>query len=111
MEPQRTSTERFARRRTVTRRFAAKPRDFSEYLESARDIERRIQKAEERNSRELPSVDLYNLSPCWRVETGGAMKPRSHSRSAALWDVATDLSLRLIKIFLKDESGRRPVYG
>ncbi|HEY4139498.1 MAG TPA: glucosidase, partial [Casimicrobiaceae bacterium] len=30
---------------------------------------------------------------------------------ATLWDVATELSLRLIKIFLKDESGRRPVHG
>jgi hypothetical protein len=30
---------------------------FSEYLDSVRDIERRIQKAEEQNSRELPRVD------------------------------------------------------
>ena len=28
-----------------------------------------------------------------------------------LWDISADLSLRLIKIFLKDETGRRPVYG
>jgi uncharacterized protein DUF1552 len=36
------------------------PRDrakFTEYLESVRDIERRIQKAEEQNARELPVVD------------------------------------------------------
>ena len=36
------------------------PRDrvkFDEYLEAVRDVERRIQKAEEQNSRELPVVD------------------------------------------------------
>jgi len=30
---------------------------FDEYLESIRDVERRIQRAEEQNSRELPVVD------------------------------------------------------
>ena len=28
-----------------------------------------------------------------------------------LWEVATELSHRLMKIFLKDSSGRRPLYG
>jgi hypothetical protein len=28
-----------------------------------------------------------------------------------LWDVATDLSRRLISVFLKDEQGRRPIHG
>jgi len=30
---------------------------------------------------------------------------------ATLWEVTTDLTERLIRIFRKDESGRRPVYG
>jgi hypothetical protein len=30
---------------------------------------------------------------------------------ANLREVATDISRRLIRIFLRDESGRRPVYG
>jgi hypothetical protein len=28
-----------------------------------------------------------------------------------LWEVSQELSQRLIKIFLQDESGKRPVYG
>ena len=28
-----------------------------------------------------------------------------------LWDVAAEISRRLARIFLRDESGRRPVYG
>ena len=28
-----------------------------------------------------------------------------------LWEVAADLSQRLARIFLRDEGGRRPVYG
>jgi hypothetical protein len=28
-----------------------------------------------------------------------------------LWDVATDLSRRLISVFLKDEQGHRPIHG
>jgi len=28
-----------------------------------------------------------------------------------LWEVATELSERLMRIFLQDESGQRPVYG
>ena len=30
---------------------------------------------------------------------------------STLWDVAGDLSRRLTRIFLRDENGRRPVYG
>ena len=30
---------------------------------------------------------------------------------ATLWQVTTDLTRRLISIFLKDEHGRRPMYG
>lgn len=28
-----------------------------------------------------------------------------------LWDVSKELSLRLIRLFLKDEKGERPIYG
>jgi hypothetical protein len=28
-----------------------------------------------------------------------------------LWDISSDISYKLIKIFLKDENGHRPVYG
>jgi hypothetical protein len=28
-----------------------------------------------------------------------------------LWEVTTELSLRLIKLFLRDGQGRRPIYG
>ena len=31
--------------------------------------------------------------------------------TATLWEVTTELSYRLIKLFLRDEKGRRPVYG
>lgn len=37
--------------------------------------------------------------------------PQGSGNQMTIWDVATDLSARLIKIFLKDENGRRPVYG
>jgi hypothetical protein len=37
--------------------------------------------------------------------------PYESGRSANLREVATDISRRLIRIFLQDESGRRPVYG
>ncbi len=33
------------------------------------------------------------------------------ARRLPLWDVATELSQRLTRIFLRDEHGRRPVYG
>src|SRR4051794_28333561 len=42
----------------LNQRLGPKDRSkFEEYIESVRDIERRIQKAAEQNSRELPSVD------------------------------------------------------
>ncbi|HEY2815699.1 MAG TPA: glucosidase [Casimicrobiaceae bacterium] len=48
----------------------------------------------------------YFLGDAVKVEL-----PHGSGNQATLWDVATELSLRLIKIFLKDESGRRPVHG
>ena len=37
--------------------------------------------------------------------------PTGSGKMTDLWNVSSDLSYRLIKIFLKDENGRRPVYG
>ena len=37
--------------------------------------------------------------------------PTGSGRRAHLWDVAADLSRRLVRIFLKDDGGRRPVFG
>jgi hypothetical protein len=37
--------------------------------------------------------------------------PTGSGRPATLWDVAADLSRRLINIFLRDGDGRRPVFG
>ena len=37
--------------------------------------------------------------------------PTGSERECTIWDVTTDLSYRLIKLFLKDENGRRPVYA
>ena len=37
--------------------------------------------------------------------------PQGSGKEMHLWDVASDLSFRLIQIFLKDKNGRRPVYG
>lgn len=37
--------------------------------------------------------------------------PHGSGRYLSLWEITLDLSDRLIKIFLKDEKGRRPVYG
>ncbi len=37
--------------------------------------------------------------------------PTGSGNDATLWDVTTDLSRRLIGIFLRDENGRRPVNG
>jgi hypothetical protein len=37
--------------------------------------------------------------------------PTGSGRTANLGEVAADISRRLIRIFLRDESGRRPVYG
>lgn len=48
----------------------------------------------------------YFLGDKFKVE-----HPAGSGRRMSIWDVTSDLSLRLIKIFLKDEKGRRPVYG
>ncbi len=37
--------------------------------------------------------------------------PSGSGNDATLWEVATELSHRLISIFLRDATGRRPVYG
>jgi hypothetical protein len=37
--------------------------------------------------------------------------PTGSGRSMNLFDVAREITNRLIRIFLRDESGRRPVYG
>jgi len=37
--------------------------------------------------------------------------PAGRGRECTLWEVTTDLTRRLISIFLRDESGRRPVNG
>jgi hypothetical protein len=37
--------------------------------------------------------------------------PTVNGTDKSLWDVATDISLRLINIFVKDNNGNRPVYG
>ena len=45
---------------------------------------------------------------------GDALKiefPSGSGQMATLWQVTTDLTRRLISIFLKDEHGRRPMYG
>jgi len=48
----------------------------------------------------------YYLGESFKVE-----HPKGSGQQLSLWEVSTDLSHRLIKIFLKDEKGRRPVYG
>jgi hypothetical protein len=37
--------------------------------------------------------------------------PTGSGKQATLWEVTTDLSYRLISIFLRDANGRRPMYG
>jgi hypothetical protein len=37
--------------------------------------------------------------------------PTGSGRMVTLWEVAADLSRRLTRIFLNDETGRRPVFG
>jgi len=37
--------------------------------------------------------------------------PTGSRRAVNLWDVAADLSRRLVKVFLRGPDGRRPVYG
>jgi len=48
----------------------------------------------------------YFLGDEFRVEM-----PSGSGHKATLWEVTTELSYRLIRIFLKDESGRRPMHG
>ena len=48
----------------------------------------------------------YYLGEHYKVEC-----PSGSSDKHNLWDVSMELTHRLIKIFLKDENGRRPVYG
>jgi hypothetical protein len=48
----------------------------------------------------------YFLGDEFRVEM-----PSGSGHKATLWEVTTELSYRLIRVFLKDESGRRPMHG
>jgi hypothetical protein len=48
----------------------------------------------------------YFLGDDFKIE-----HPKGSGHQMSIWDVSSDLSLRMIKIFLKDEKGRRPVYG
>lgn len=48
----------------------------------------------------------YYLGDDFKVEC-----PTGSGKMMNLWDVARELSQRLSQIFLKDASGRRPVYG
>ncbi|MES2345707.1 MAG: glucosidase [Chlamydiota bacterium] len=48
----------------------------------------------------------YYLGDEFKVEC-----PTDSGNYVSLWDVASEINHRLIKIFLKDENGRRPVYG
>jgi Mannosylglycerate hydrolase MGH1-like glycoside hydrolase domain len=48
----------------------------------------------------------YYLGDSYRVEC-----PTGSGKYMSLWEVANEISHRLIRIFKKDESGKRPVYG
>jgi Mannosylglycerate hydrolase MGH1-like glycoside hydrolase domain len=48
----------------------------------------------------------YFLGNDFKVEL-----PSGSGHEATLWEVTTELSYRLIRIFLRDENGRRPLYG
>lgn len=48
----------------------------------------------------------YYLGDEFKVET-----PTGSGKNLSLWEVSSEMTHRLIKIFLKDENGRRPVYG
>ncbi|MBE9016317.1 glucosidase [Chroococcidiopsidales cyanobacterium LEGE 13417] len=48
----------------------------------------------------------YYLGDNFKIEF-----PTDSGREMNLWEVSQELSQRLIKIFLQDESGKRPVYG
>jgi len=53
----------------------------------------------------LQKFDFY-LGDDFKVEL-----PTGSGHFATLWEVSSELSYRLIKIFLKDKNGQRPVYG
>ncbi len=48
----------------------------------------------------------YFLGDDFRVEC-----PTGSGNTVSLWDVTTDLSWRLISLFVRDDTGRRPVHG
>ena len=48
----------------------------------------------------------YYLGDSFKVEC-----PVGSGREMTLWEVSTELSNRLMRIFLKNDSGRRPFYG
>jgi len=48
----------------------------------------------------------FYLGDDFKVES-----PTGSGKLMTLWDVTTDLSHRLIRLFLKDDAGRRPVHG
>jgi hypothetical protein len=48
----------------------------------------------------------YFLGDGFKVEC-----PSGSGNERTLWEVTTDLSYRLIKLFLRDENGRRPAHG
>ncbi|MBW4614072.1 MAG: glucosidase [Desmonostoc vinosum HA7617-LM4] len=48
----------------------------------------------------------YYLGDDFKIEC-----PTGSGKMMTLWEVASELSQRLIKIFLKDDFGKRPVYG
>ena len=48
----------------------------------------------------------HYLGDAYKVEI-----PTGSGQTANLWDVAAELSRRLTHLFLKDQEGRRPVYG
>lgn len=48
----------------------------------------------------------YYLGDDFKVEC-----PAGSGKRLTLWEVATELSYRLMTIFLRDDSGQRPLYG
>lgn len=48
----------------------------------------------------------YYLGDDYKIEC-----PTGSGHYKTLWEVSTEINHRLLKIFLKDENGRRPVYG
>lgn len=56
----------------------------------------------------IESIQKYHyfLGDDFKVEC-----PKGSKRFLSLWDVSQELSHRLMNIFLKDKSGRRPLYG